>query len=169
MRLFTSILLLLLIIGSVSAECRNKSCMTNEFKFIDEGNTTGHIFYYDEVFNIGSNWYIIFDYPEGNSNTTISFEFDSGVSKTHSYDNTRVTDSISFSGSSFSEESLNINLKVTIEEEGGMKNGFNLSVDINKPPADDLFYLWGGMTVFWLSIGAYVIYMSSKLTRLRAK
>ena len=169
MRLFTSILLFLLIIGSVSAECRNKSCMTNEFKFIDEGNYTGHIFYYDEVFNIGSNWYIIFDYPEGNSNTTISFEFDSGVSKTHSYDNTQVTDSISFSGSSFSEENLNMNLKITIEEEGGMKNGFNLSVDINKPPADDLFYLWGGMTFFWLSIGAYVIYMSSKLTRLRAK
>ena len=169
MRLFTSILLLLLIIGSVSAECRNKSCMTNEFKFIDEGNNTGHIFYYDEVFNIGSNWYIIFDYPEGNSNTTISFEFDSGVSKTHSYDNTQVTDSISFSGSSFSEENLNMNLKITIEEEGGMKNGFNLSVDINKPPADDLFYLWSGMTVFWLSIGAYVIYMSTKLTRLRAK
>ena len=91
MRLFTSILLFLLVIGSVSAECRNKSCMTNEFKFIEEGNSTGHIFYYDEVFNIGSNWYIIFDYPEGNTNTTISFEFDSGVTKIHSYDNTLVT------------------------------------------------------------------------------
>ena len=169
MRLVTSILLFLLLIGSVSAECRNKSCMTNEFKFTEEGNYTGHIFYYDEVFNIGSNWYIIFEYPEDNANTTISFEFDSGVSKIHSYDNNLVTDSISFSGSSFSEENLNMNLKITIEGEGGMKKGFNLSVDINKPPADDLLYLWGGMTVFWLSIGAYVIYMSSKLTRLRAK
>ena len=62
-----------------------------------------------------------------------------------------------------------MNLKIAIEGEGGMKNEFNLSVDINKPPADDLLYLWGGMTVFWLSIGAYVIYMSSKLTRLRPK
>ena len=169
MRFITSILLFLLIIGSVSAECRNKSCMTNEFIFVEEENSTGHVFYYDEVFNIGSNWYIIFDYPEANTNTTISFEFDSGVSKIHSYDNALVTDSISFSGSSFSEENLNMNLKIIIEGEEGMKNGFNLSIDINKPPADDLFYLWGGMTVFWLSIGAYVIYMSTKLTRLRVK
>ena len=87
MRFITSILLFLLIIGSVSAECRNKSCMTNEFIFVEEENSTGHVFYYDEVFNIGSNWYIIFDYPEANTNTTISFEFDSGVSKIHSYDN----------------------------------------------------------------------------------
>ena len=26
----------LLVIGSVSAECRNKSCMSNEFKFVEE-------------------------------------------------------------------------------------------------------------------------------------
>ena len=40
----------------------------------------------------------------------------------------------------------------------------NINVD-----ADDLFYLWGGMTVFWASIGAYVLYISSKFTQLREK
>ena len=46
---------------------------------------------------------------------------------------------------------------------------FELSIDINKPPADDLFYLWGGMTIFWVSIGAYVLYISSKFTQLRER
>ena len=31
------------------------------------------------------------------------------------------------------------------------------------------FYLWGGMTVFWFSIGAYVLYISSKFTQLSEK
>ena len=52
---------------------------------------------------------------------------------------------------------------------GTEKIATNLKIDINKPPADDLFYLWGGMTVFWTAIGAYVLYISSKFTKLRDK
>ena len=150
--------------GLVSAECREKSCMTNEFKF----DSTGHTFYYNEVFDIGTNWYIIFDYPESNNNNSIEFTFVDGPSKVYTYNEDEVTDSVSFSGSSFSDEKFNTVLNIKVN--GNNTNvEFNLSIDVNKPPADDLFYLWGGMTVFWFSIGAYVLYISSKFTQLRER
>ena len=165
MRLLVLFLTILVFSGSSFAECRNKDCMTAQFEL----GTMGHTFYYDEVFNIGTNWYIIFDYPENNTNQTVTFEFYNGISKVHKYDNDLVTDSISFSGSTFNEEKLNLALNITITSEDNSTNGFNLKIDINKPPADDLFYLWGGMTVFWTAIGAYVLYISSKFTKLRDK
>tara|TARA_B100000401_G_scaffold264349_1_gene179889 strand:- start:106 stop:603 length:498 start_codon:yes stop_codon:yes gene_type:complete len=165
MRLLSLFLTILLFSGSSLAECRNKDCMTAQFEL----ETMGHTFHYDEVFNIGTNWYIIFDYPENNTNKTITFEFDNGISKVHEYDNDLVTDSISFSGSAFNEEKLNLVLNITITNEDNSTSDFNLNIDINKPPADDLFYLWGGMTVFWTAIGAYVLYISTKFTKLRDK
>ena len=69
----------------------------------------------------------------------------------------------------FNEEKLNLVLNITITNEDNSTSDFNLNIDINKPPADDLFYLWGGMTVFWTAIGAYVLYISSKFTKLRDK
>ena len=165
MRLLSLFLTILLFSGSSLAECRNKDCMTAQFEL----ETMGHTFHYDEVFNIGTNWYIIFDYPENNTNKTITFEFYYGISKVHKYDNDLVTDSISFSGSTFNEEKLNLVLNVIITNEDNSTSDFNLKIDINKPPADDLFYLWGGMTVFWTAIGAYVLYISSKFTKLRDK
>jgi len=164
MRLIVMILTILVLSGLVSAECREKECMTNEFNF----DSTGHVFYYNEVFDIGTNWYIIFDYPESNTNDSIEFAFVDGPSKTHTYNEAEVTDSVSFPGSSFSEEKFNLVLNVKING-NNTSSEFNLSIDINKPPADDLFYLWGGMTVFWTAIGAYVLYISSKFTKLRDK
>lgn len=162
---FVVLAVILVLSGSTSAECRDENCMTKETNFF----TTGHTFYYNEVFNIGTNWYIIFDYPSNNTNDTITFNFGNGISKVHTYDDSKVTDSISFSGSSFSEENLNLVLNIKINNQNELINEFNLSIDINKPPAEDLFYLWGGMTVFWASIGAYVLYISSRLTQLRDK
>ena len=164
MRLFVMILTILVLSGLVSAECREKGCMTSEFKL----GSTGHVFYYNEVFDIGTNWYIIFDFPESNTNDSIEFSFVDGPSKMHTYTEAEVTDSVSFPGSSFSEEKFNLVLNVKING-NNTSSEFNLSIDINKPPADDLFYLWGGMTVFWTAIGAYVLYISSKFTKLRDK
>ena len=165
MRYLAQILIILILSGTVSAECREKSCMANEYEFA----TKDHVFHYNDVFNIGTNWYIIFDYPVNNANKTVTFEFIEGTTKVHTYDNSKVTDSISFSGSTFSEEKFNLVLKVIITNDDNSTTDFELSIDVNKPQADDLFYLWGGMTVFWVSIGAYVLYMSSKLTQLREK
>jgi len=164
MRLFVMILTTLVLSGLVSAECREKGCMTSEFKL----DSTGHVFYYNEVFDIGTNWYIIFDFPESNTNDSIEFSFVDGPSKMNTYNEAEVTDSVSFPGSSFSEEKFNLVLNVKING-NNTSNEFNLSIDINNPPADDLFYLWGGMTVFWIAIGAYVLYISIKFTELRDK
>ena len=32
-----------------------------------------------------------------------------------------------------------------------------------------MFYLWGGMTVFWVAIGAYVLYLSNQIKELAEK
>ena len=168
MKLYPYLLILLILAGNASAECKEKECMTTEYKFQQDGGTW-HTFYYNEVFNIGTNWYIIFDYPSGKSDDNISFEFSTGLSKVYVYDPDKETDSISFPGSSFTEEMFNLELYVNITGPEGSDGEFILSIHVNKPPADDMLYLWGGMTVFWVAIGFYVLYLSNKLNELNSK
>jgi len=162
MKLYSYLLILLILAGSASAECKQKECMTNEYSYQQDGGTW-HTFYYNNVFNIGTNWYIIFDYPSGKNDDTISFEFSTGLSKVHVYDPDKETDSVSFSGSSFTEETFNLELYVNITGPEGSDGEFILNIHVNKPPADDLLYLWGGMTVFWVAIGSYVLFLSNRL------
>ena len=164
MKLYFYLLILLLLAGNASAECKEKECMTNEYS--DEG--TSHTFYYNNVFNIGTNWYIIFDHPSG-KNDTVSFEFGTGLSKVHVYNPDKETDSISFSGSSFTEEIFNLELYVNITGTEGSDGNFILNIHVNKPPPTDTLYLWGGMTVFWIAVGSYVLYLSNKLNELNSK
>ena len=168
MKLYPYLLILLILAGNASAECKEKECMSTEYKFQQDGGTW-HTFYYNEVFNIGTNWYIIFDYPSGKSDDNISFEFSTGLSKVHVYDSDKETDSISFPGSSFTEEIFNLELYVNITGPDGSDGQFVLNIQVNKPPADDMLYLWGGMTVFWVAIGSYVLYLSNKLNKLNSK
>ncbi len=168
MRISSLLLVLLLLSSSAAAECREKECMIKEYKYQENGGAW-HTFYYDNVFNVGTNWYIIFDYPSGKNNDTISFEFGTGLSKVHLYNPDKETDSISFSGSSFTEEIFNLELYVNITGPEGPEGSFILEIHVNKPSAEDMFYLWGGMTVFWASIGAYVIYLSNKFRELSNK
>ena len=168
MRLYPYLFVLLILAGTASAECKEKECMTTEYNFQQDGGTW-HTFYYNEVFNIGTNWYIIFDYPSGKSDDNISFEFATGLSKVHVYDSDKETDSISFPGSSFTEEIFNLELYVNITGPDGSDGQFVLNIQVNKPPADDMLYLWGGMTVFWVAIGSYVLYLSNKLNKLNSK
>ena len=74
MRLYPYLFVLLILAGTASAECKEKECMTTEYKFQQDGGTW-HTFYYNEVFNIGTNRYIIFEYPSGKSADNISFVF----------------------------------------------------------------------------------------------
>ena len=168
MRLVVLILTILLFSGSSIADCREKGCMTHEAEFQEESGTL-HTFYYNKIFEIGTNWYVIFDYPSGKTNDTITFDFPSGLTKTLTYDPEKQTDSISFSGSSFTKEEFDYPVNITITGPEGIDGEFTLYIHINKPASDDLFYLWGGMTVFWATIGAYVLYISSKFTKLRDK
>ena len=175
MRFLLFLLVVLLVVGNASAECRDKECMPNQYTAEWE-NATDWIFHYDSIFTIGDNWFIIFERLEGPSNPdSITFEFAKGPSKITDFDNNikKVNSgSISFSGSSFIEESFHNVFYINFTrngEDGEIFSSYELEIQINKPPADDLVYLWGGMTIFWLSIGLYVLYISNKFRELSDK
>ena len=168
MRIFSLLLVILLLSSNVTAECREKECMAKEYKY-QENDGSWHTFYYDNIFNIGTNWYIIFDYPFGKNDDTISFEFSTGLGKVHVYDPDKETDSVSFSGSSFTEETFNLELFVNITGSDEVEGAFVLEIHVNKPSAEDMIYLWGGMTVFWIAIGAYTLFLSNKFRELSNK
>jgi len=179
MRLLVIILTILLFSGSSFAECRERECMPNEREVTDAdqlgpSSSGGFTIFYDNVFEIGNTWFIIFEYGTAHSGGIISFEFISGPGKNttlESFDEGMVEDSVSFSGSIFAEEVPHekIYINFTRSDRDSPSWSVELDIFVNKPPADDLFYLWGGMTVFWTAIGAYVLYISSKLTKLRDK
>ena len=187
MRLYPYLVVILLLASNVTAECRDIECMPNQYT-AEWVNDTDWIFYYDSVFTIGDTWFIIFlrGETEGSGNPeTIRFEFENGpmrivtgfdeyVDKNGAADN----GSISFPGTTFTEESFHnvfyINFTKTSEENGQtyeVFESFELEIQINEDPspANDLVYLWGGMTVFWLAIGLYVLYISNKFRELSNK
>ena len=168
MRFFSLFLVILLLSSNATAECREKECMVKEYKY-QQDSGAWHTFYYDNIFNIGTNWYIIFDYPFGKNDDTISFEFSTGLGKVHVYDPDKEPDSVSFSGSSFTEETFNLELFVNITGSDEIEGAFVLEIHVNKPSAEDMMYLWGGMTVFWIAIGAYTLFLSNRLRELSNK
>ena len=91
MRSYPYLVVILLLASNASAECRDKECMPNQYTAEWE-NVTDWIFYYDSVFTIGDNWFIIFE-REGPSNPdTITFEFAKGPSKITDFDNNVTND-----------------------------------------------------------------------------
>jgi hypothetical protein len=168
-------LVILLLASNTSAECRDIGCMPDEYR-AEFHSGSDWIFYYDSIFTIGSNWYIIFERDEGVHNPeTINFSFVDGPNKkiTAFNENPKSDNgSVSFSGSSFTKESFHnvfyINFTTTSDAKEILWS-YELEIQINKPPADDLVYLWGGMSVFWLSIGLYVLYISNKFRELSDK
>jgi hypothetical protein len=176
MRFLVVIATILVLSNSAFAECRQKDCMPNERVVTDADQvgtySDGFTILYDNVFEIGTNWFLIFEYSTGNANSTLFLEFENGPSKELKLDSineSKAEDSISFSGSVFSNEIPHKKLYINFSIEDEPSWSVELDIFVNKPPASDLFYLWGGMTVFWVSIGAYVLYISSKFTQLREK
>jgi hypothetical protein len=187
MKFYSYLLIVLLLASNATAECRNIECMPNQYT-AEWVNSTDWTFYYDSVFTIGDTWFLIFlrGETEGSGNPeTIRFEFENGPAKVITdfdeyVDKNGAADngSISFPGTTFTEESFHnvfyINFTRTNEENGQtfeVAKSFELEIQINEnpSPANDLVYLWGGMTVFWLSIGLYIIYISNKLRELSDK
>ena len=67
-----------LLLGSVSAECKDKDCMPDSYEF---GNY-GHVnIYYNSVFEIGKNWFIIIELNQTEEYYDFNFEFEEGSSK----------------------------------------------------------------------------------------
>lgn len=173
MRTLSILLVILIVAGNTSAECRDKECMPNNQTFFYYSNPFENMtFHYDSVFTIGSNWFVIIDYGPSTIQHVVSFEFDNGLHKniTLPIVNETAIESISFPGSSFTDEQFHkkLYLNHTVND-GQLVTSAHLEIHVNKPPADDIAYLWGGMTVFWASIGAYVIYLSNKFRELSKK
>ena len=179
MRILTLCLVILLLSSNAAADCREKECMTEEFfSDVEAGDGgDGWYFYYDSVFDIGTNWFIIIESGATYFHGNILFDFGNNLTKSidvnlgeGSFVQKMENGSISFPGSTFSEEEFNRILYINFtEDDRGQTDSFQLKIQINKPPADDIAYLWGGMTVFWASIGAYVIYLSNKFRELSKK
>ena len=178
MRFFTLFLVILLLSSNAAADCREKECMPEEFATYVDGSTGDKwYFYYDSVFNIGSNWFIIIESTSTFFHGSISFDFGNNLTKSldaivgdFGVSGKMENGSISFPGSTFSDEEFNRILYINFTEGSGEQtDSFQLKIQINKPPADDMFFLWGGMTIFWASIGAYVIYISNKINDLDTK
>jgi len=176
MRFFSIIIVFLLLASSVSAECRNKDCMPNERVVTEADQNGGSVIvsgfeiYYDNVFEIGTTWFVIFEYGSSHANGSLEFNFGKNLIKnlTLQYDGGIATDSVSFSGTSFINEEPHKKLFVNFSSEK-LSWSVELDIFVNKPPSEDMIYLWGGMTVFWLGIGAYVVYLSNKFQELSDK
>jgi len=177
-KLYSFLIVILVLSSSTTAECRSKECMPEEFvTHVVAGDGDWWYFYYDSVFNIGTNWFIIVESGATSFNGYISFEFGNNLTKSIDVNlgsgalvEKMENGSISFPGSTFSDEEFNRILYINFTEDGGEQtDAFQLKIQINKPPAEDMIYLWGGMTVFWASIGAYVMYLSNKFRELSDK
>ena len=174
MRLICILATISLLVGSVSAECRDKNCMPESYEFDDGGQFT---FYYDSVFETGTNWFLILEGNNMEGYWNFIFEFEKGLRReAHLEDrdeypeSQQKNNSISFPGSTFSEEEFHKSLFVNVtDENGNLTSSFILKIHINKAPAEDMIYLWGGMTVFWIGLGSYVIYLSNKFQKVSGR
>ena len=173
--LLTLSLILLFIPVSSASYCHQEECFNDKTEFVIVDQQTVNI-YYNSLFEIGENWFIVI-WLEGTVDEDIDLLFDFGSGNSKSIvigkGSSNYTDSLSFSGSTFNSEMFNAELNVSFSGEnstGVMKSdSIILEIDINKKPAEDMFYLWGGMSVFWFAIGSYVLYISNKLRDLSKK
>ena len=160
---------------SSASYCHQEECFNDKAEFVIVDQQIVNI-YYNSLFEIGENWFIII-WLEGTIDNDINLLFDFGSENSKSLvigkGSSNYTDSLSFSGSTFNSEMFNAELNVSFSGQnntGIMKSdSILLEIDINKKPAEDMFYLWGGMSVFWFAIGAYVLYLSTKVSALAKK
>jgi len=151
--------------------CHGDNCFTNR----DSINLNGEDLqiYYNSLFTIGENWFVVFHITsiEDDYNLELTFEDGNSKSLTLPEGSSNYTDSVSFSGSTFMSEKFNYNLdlRITQSQDGEIIANSTFKIDINKPSDDDMFYLWGGMTVFWVAIGSYTLYLSGKFRELSNK
>ena len=178
MRLFSLFLVILLLSGNVAADCRDKECMPEETFVIPaaSGDAKWYL-YYDSVFNIGTNWFVIIESEATKFQGNILFDFGDNLTKSIDVNlgsgasiEKLKNGSISFPSSTFSEEEFNRILYINFTDDNGNPiDSFQLKIQINKPPADDMVYLWGGMTIFWIAVGTYTLFLSNKLRELKDK
>ena len=157
--------------SSAEGYCHEDNCFTNR-GYINLDGEHLHV-YYNSLFTIGKNWFVVFHVTGTNTDYDIGLSFEDGNSKSLTIPggSSNYTDSVSFPGSTFASEKFDfdLNLTITRSQDGEVVANSTFRIDINEPSDDDMLYLWGGMTVFWIAIGAYVLYLSNKVGELRNK
>ncbi|MEC8869246.1 MAG: CcmD family protein, partial [Candidatus Thermoplasmatota archaeon] len=64
-------------------------------------------------------------------------------------------------------EAFNVPLELQLVHDGSVVDNMTVLIDVSVPPPSDLLWLWGGMTVLWLGIAAYAVWLHRRQAELR--
>ena len=120
---------------------------------------------YDPVFRAGEAWFIDLAVTGGDG-YSVEAEFE-GVEPRAKLLPADGSASFSFPGATFHGEAFNVPLELRLVHDGSVMDNVIVSIDVSIPPPSDLQWLWGGMTVFWLGIAAYVGWLHRRQAELR--
>ena len=120
---------------------------------------------YDPVFRTGEAWFIDLVVENGDG-YTVEAEFSGAEPRSKALPADGET-SFSFPGATFHGEAFNVPLELRLLRDGSVVANTTVEIDVSVPPAEDLLWLWGGMTVFWLGIAAYAGWLHRRQAELR--
>ena len=120
---------------------------------------------YDPIFRTGEAWFIDLVVENGDG-YTVEAEF-SGAELRSKALPVAGGASFSFPGATFHSEAFNVPLELRLLRDGSIVTNTTVEIDVSVPPAEDLLWLWGGMTVFWLGIAGYAGWLHRRQAELR--
>ena len=120
---------------------------------------------YNPVFRTGEAWFIDLEVENGDG-YTVEAEF-SGAELRSKALPVAGGASFSFPGATFHSEAFNVPLELRLLRDGNVVANMTVEIDVSVPPAEDLLWLWGGMTVFWLGIAGYAGWLHRRQAELR--
>jgi|TARA_B100000959_G_scaffold72355_1_gene76756 CcmD family protein len=120
---------------------------------------------YDPVFHAGETWFIDLEVTGGDG-YAVKAEFANGESRSKALP-TDGSVSFSFPGATFHDEAFNVPLELQLVHDGSVVDNMTVLIDVSVPPPSDLLWLWGGMTVLWLGIAGYAVWLHRRQAELR--
>ena len=120
---------------------------------------------YDPVFRAGEAWFIDLEVTGGDG-YTVEAEF-AGVEPRSKVLPADGSVSFSFPGATFHGEAFNVLLELQLVHDGSVVDNMTVLIDVSVPPPSDLLWLWGGMTVLWLGIAGYAVWLHRRQAELR--
>mgnify|MGYP000055258393 FL=1 len=123
---------------------------------------------YDPVFHAGEAWFIDPEITGGNASGGYAVEAEFAGTEPRSKA-LPIDGSVSFSfpGATFHGEAFNVPLELQLVRDGSVVDNITVLIDVSVPPPSDLLWLWGGMTVLWLGIAGYAVWLHRRQAELR--
>ena len=126
---------------------------------------------YNPVVEIGTEWHIYLDWNGCNNLTfrvVMSETAMGSESRGIALTNDSEKDGIVFQRYTFYEEDFNVLVTFSLlDEDGNIKESKEIYIDVNKTIPNDLRNLWIAMSLFWVGIGGYMIYMYQKNIKIK--